>query len=222
MSSNTLYKSVLVMVMLIVILISCNKQNTPTETDKKGDEIIQTNRIYHSQVPLISDSALAIVQGLFQKNKLSLSNLQVDTLIDDNLGNHHVRCFQFYQNLEIFTGDVTFHFNNKDIYYTLSGELITGIAIDTIPKVSMGDIGNLFYNEIANDPDKKDSLSSFLSQGFNAELGIYGLNAGNSYAPRNFVLAWKMTVANGLEYPFAYIRADYSFYLIDYDNGVRY
>lgn len=216
---NTYYKSLLVLTTLLVMFISCTKQNSPTQNDKEGIVAVKINRTYHSQTPLVSDSEFVIVQDLFQKNNLSLSNLQVYRLQTDNLDRHHVRCYQFYGNLEYFTNEVIFHFNNQDIYYFLSGDLITNISLDTIPKVTATDAGTLFYGEIASDSWYKDSLSSFQRQGLDAELGIYDLNAGISYTPTNFVLAWKMTVANGRDYPVGYVRAD-SLSLIYYFNGV--
>jgi len=181
---------------------------------------IQTKRIYHTQSQLISDSAMAIVQGLFQKNNLSLSNLQVYRLQTENLGYHHVRCYQFYQGLNIFNNEVIFHFKNRDGYSSLSGELITSVTIDTVPKISVNVAGVWFDSQIAHDSRYKDSLNSFRHQGFNAELGLYDLNSGVSNMPKNFVLAWKMNVANRRRgYPVGYVQAD-SLRLIYYFNGV--
>jgi hypothetical protein len=215
---QSLHKSAWVMVILIIILLSCKKQSTPTETNSKGNEIIHINRLYHTHAPLISDSEFVIVQVLFQKNNLSLSNLQVYKLLTNN-SYHFVRCYQFIYGLELFTNDVVFVFDGHDNYNSLGGELITSIALDTIPMVTTNDAGTLFFNEIKSDPWYKDSLESFLNYGFNAELGIYDMNTGTSYAPLHFVLVWKLTVTNGMEYPVGFIRAD-SLHLIYYFNGI--
>lgn len=195
----------------LLIFISCS---SPTESNG----LFQTKRVYHTENQLISNSEMAIVQGLFQKNNLSLSNLQVYRL-DLHDDYHYVRCYQFYNNLELFTNDVVFTFNNQDILSFIGGDLITSITVDTRPKVSEKDAGTLFYGEIKNDWRFKDSLSSYGGQCFTAELGFYNLNSGMSSAQNNFVLAWKMKIANGSEYPYGYIRAD-SLRLIYYTNGI--
>jgi hypothetical protein len=76
----------------------------------------------------------------------------------------------------------------------------------------------LFCNKISSDRWNKDSLNSFLNYGFNAQLVLYDLNVGTNSAPL-VVLTWKLTVANGSEYPVGYIRAD-SLSLIYYFNGI--
>jgi Zn-dependent metalloprotease len=218
---NNYSKSILLALIIIMTAISCKEQDGLTENNQKRNEILQTTRIYHAHTPLISDSAMAIIQRLFQKNGLTINNLQVVQLSTDNLGYNHVRCLQFFRDIEIFNEEVIFHFNNLDVYYNLSNELIARVDVDTMLKVAMNEASNLFYREIAADPLFQDSLTSFRSQGFNAELGIKNLNAGIGNVPKHFVLAWRMTITNGWKYPFGYIRAD-SLYLIYYFNGIIY
>jgi Zn-dependent metalloprotease len=210
-------KSAIIVLFFAMIFCACNEQNTPSEADKT--ELIQINRIYDTQNQLISDYAMNIARNLFQKNGLSLSNLQVWRLNSDNLGHHAVKCYQFYQGLKFYTEDIIFQFDSQDIYYNLSGELFESINIDTIPKIAICDAVTLFYKEIAADNWYKDSLSYFCRQGFNAELGIFNLNSGIGNASKDFVLTWKTTVAGGWKCPVGYIRAD-SLRLIRYANGV--
>jgi hypothetical protein len=198
--------------------VSCKNQITSTEDDNKVYGVVNINRIYDQQKRLISDSEFVIVQSLFQKNNLSLSNLQTYRLLT-NHGWRYVRCYQYYHGLELFTNDVVIIFDSLGIYSTTSGDLISSIPIDTIPGVKMKDAGILFYDQIVSDPWYKDSLNSFRSRGFSAELGIYNLNAGTGDSQMRFVLTWKITVTNRGDYPVGYVRAD-SQHLIYYSNGI--
>jgi hypothetical protein len=216
---NKLYK-ILFILPFIVGLNSCI-----TENEDKVTAIIKTNRIYPSLIPAVSDSEFAIVKSLFDKNNLTLSNLKVYQLLE-NQSRYHVRCYQYYSTvgfrnnlLELFRNDVVFNFDKNNNYSSLGGELINKIYMDIIPKVPMEEASNLFYDEINSDSWQKDSLESYYQEGFNAELGIYDLNAGQSYAEHNFVLSWRITIANNLSYPQAYVRAD-SLKLIVYWNGI--
>jgi len=178
---------------------------------------IKTNRIYHSQTYNITDSAFAFVRYLFEKNNLSLSDFHVYQL-NTNMGSHHVNCHQIYNGLEVFPDNVTLTFDNNDNFIYLGGKLINRITIDTIPMVASSNANILFCNKISSDRWNKDSLNSFLNYGFNAQLVLYDLNVGTNFAPL-VVLTWKLTVANGSEYPVGYIRAD-SLSLIYYFNGI--
>lgn len=210
---------IILVLILFVLISSCRNQNSPTEFEIIGGEFIKTTIINNPQEQLISDSAFAIVKSLFQKNNLSLSNLQVYRLLILD-GFSYVRCYQFYQGYELYTNDVVFVFDKQGLFNSRSGDLVININIDTKPNLNADIAGNLFYREIENDPWYKDSVNYFLHQGFNAELGIYDLNAGSGNAQKHFVPAWKMTITdNEFPYPIAYIRAD-SLSLIYYTNGL--
>jgi hypothetical protein len=199
---------------LALIIVAC--KDSSTGNNNGPESMVTTYRIYNTQSPLISDSAMTIVRNLFQNNGLSLNNIQVWRLNSDTLG-HTIKCHQFYQGLQLFMQEVYFHFNKQDTYYALTGVMINNITIDTLPKVALNTAGGEFYVQISNDSWYHDSLSAFCNYGFNAELGYFDLNR-SSYS-KNFVLAWKITIANGREAPMAYIRAD-SLQLIQYANGV--
>ncbi|MHB8132448.1 MAG: hypothetical protein ACYDEX_26135 [Mobilitalea sp.] len=198
---------------IFIIISACNT----VENDSEIETIVKTYRIYPSLHPLVTDSEYAIVNSLFSKNNLSLSNLKVYRL-QENKG-YHVRCYQFYNSLELFTNDVVFNFDANNNYTSLGGKLINSIDIGFLPKVLMQEASNLFYKEINSDWYQKDSLDSYYNYGFNAELGIFDLNYGHSNAQENFVLAWRLTINNKSDYPKAYFRADL-LELIYYSNGV--
>lgn len=210
----------LILINLLSSISNCQNTQVPESSRSGAIVSVQTNRIYNTRGQIVSDSVMAIVKDLFRENHLSLSNIQVYRLNVGPSGYYHVRCYQFYQGLELFTGRVTFHFKNR-LYYHLSNELITGVALDTMPKISMNTAGIWFDGQIARDPQFKDSLNAFRDHGYNAELGIWDLNSGVSNMPKNFVLAWQLTVANEKKFPIGYVRAD-SLRLIYYDNGIRY
>jgi Zn-dependent metalloprotease len=210
----------LILINLLFSLLNSQPSHVPGSPKGRVMAPLQTNRIYNTQDQLISDSAMAIVKDLFQKNNVSLSNLQVYRLITEPSGYYHVRCNQFFKGLKLFANEVIFHFKNR-FNSSLTGELITGVTIDTVPKVSVSTAGAWFESQIAQDFQFKDSLNAFRGRGYNAELGIYELKSGVSTMPKNFVLAWKMNVAYSKGYPVGYVRAD-SLRLIYYDNGVRY
>jgi hypothetical protein len=206
--------------LLAIIFISCKKEQAPTEISETNDCLVQTNRIYHSMAPLISTSDSILVQSLFQKNNLSLLNIQVWFLSKDVyfVGDHYVFCDQYYHGMHIFPSEVIFWFNDQDILYNTVGELIDRITIDTIPRVTTDSAGILFCHAIATDSLFKNSLSSFRSYGFNAELKINNLDYDKESIPKRFLLVWYLTVANGSKYPAGCVRAD-SLSLLYYDNG---
>jgi len=212
MFSNSLIK-VIGILSIFLIAFACNTIENVSETKA----IVKTFRIYPSFEPLVTDSEYTIVKRLFSKNNLSLSNLKVYRLREQT--GYHVRCYQYYDSLEVFSNDVVFSFNLNEIFTFLGGKLIDNINIDFLPKIPMEDASNLFYKEISTDEYQKDSLVAYINYGFNAELGIYDLNAGKSYDQENFVLAWRLTINNNSKYPYAYFRADV-LELIYYSNGV--
>ena len=197
-----------------------------TDNQEPAISIVKTDRVYSSTIPAVNDSEFEIVKSLFNKYKISLSNLKVTRLVNENNNVYIVHCAQYYIPsgtlnfmLEYFSNDIVFSFNENIDQYTVIGELIDNLNIKIYPKVTMEAASNLFYSEIKNDWYNKDLLSAYSKGGFNAELGIYDLNAGRSYVEHNFVLAWRLTTNNGYTYPLAYIRADY-LELITYSNGV--
>ncbi len=196
----------LLLIFIELFLISCSNPNEP----EQKNPVFNTNRIYSSMDHIISDSDLNLVLTLFQKNNINLENLKIELLTKDiySLGDRYVFCDQFYKGLLYFDSRVIFWFNKEDSLYNQVGELYTNFSINVTPKISEYDASNLFYHKIASDSLFIDSLQSFITKGSNAELGIFNLNIGNNSTSQNFVLAWKLTIANGTKYPTAMIRAD--------------
>jgi hypothetical protein len=197
------FKSIAVSLLLTMIFLSCKEVTTPSE-----DNTLKVNRIYSAQTPLISDSSFTIVQGLFQKNKLSLTNYRVVNLFIYFDKTKTVWCYRFCQGLDLFAHEIIwFYFDSSNVYRGLSGDT-SAINFSLAPAISMNDAAMTFYSRINSDTLYKDSVDYFRRQGINAELGIYNLNSGISYAKAHYVLTWKLNVANYWKYPEAYIRAD--------------
>ncbi len=149
MPVNILQRPAISFIILALIFGACRDSSTGNN-DESGNTFA-TYRIYHSQNPLLPDSAMAIVQSLFLSNNLPLSNLLAYRLQSDSSGYHHVRCYQFYNGLEFFYQDVIFHFNNQNTFYSLSGELAAHGTFDTVPRVPINIIGKEFSKDISHD-----------------------------------------------------------------------
>jgi Zn-dependent metalloprotease len=167
---------------------------------------------------LIAESDFNTVRSLFSTNNLSLDNFLVYRLQKDDLGYKHVRCYQYVNNLQVFSDDVIFHFNTQNKYYFLSGEIISWINISSDPKMSKNEVMKLFLELV--DDDGNYSSISLKDECFQCEIGYYDLNAGTGNETHNFKLAWKIK-REASDFPFAYIN-DTDKTKIYYDNGIRY
>jgi Zn-dependent metalloprotease len=197
-----------IFVLLIFIsLVSCEELKICTDEIKGKPE----NN-------LIVESDFNTVKSLFSTNGLSLDNFLVYRLQKDELGYKHVRCYQYVNNLQVFSDDVIFHFNAQNKYYFLSGETINGIDISSDPNMNRSEAVELFLKTA--DEDGRYTRNSLKDECFQCEIGYYDLNAGISYASHNFRLAWKIKCEDS-DFPFAYIN-DTDKSMIYYDNGIRY
>lgn len=204
-----------VVIMAAFGFISCSKIPLPTDS---GDGGFSVHRVVHSQTPLVSDSEYAWVRTQFQKNNLSLEDLQVLSVMQSG-SIRYVRCSQFHRGLQIFYRDIVFSFNASGINDYIGGDTAIHITASPSPGVPMELAGAIFREQIGRDFWYKDSLGAFLKAGFDAELGFFDANGSAADAPENFVLAWKLTVTGRMPYPFAYVRAD-RIGLLQYWNGV--
>lgn len=197
-------KKITVLLVLICI-ISCEGSNYCTDIIKgKPDN------------NLISESDFNFVKSLFTTNNLKLDNFLVYRLQVDNSGGKHVRCYQYVNNLQVFSDEVIFHFNAQNHYYFLSGEIISGINLRSDPRMSKNEAVKLFLQFVDDDSfyksiDLKDDC-------FKCEIGYYDLNAGSGNETHNFKLAWKIQREES-DFPFAYIN-DTDASKIYYDNGI--
>jgi len=168
---------------------------------------------------VLSKSEMDVIKSLFNNNHLNYKELRFTRLQKDELGHHHVRCYQFINNLKVFTSDLIFHFDKNNRYYFLSGDLISAIDLNTKPSMNQDLIVEKFINALQDNiyiGDKEKIINGC----FNVEFGYYDLNAGIGYADAKFTKAWLIKPRNQ-DYPFAYIN-DKNSEVIYYDNGIRY
>jgi len=185
-----------------------------------NDSTFYVERIYSSRKHEASNSELKTINNLFTKNDLTLNNLRVYKLqSDDYLGFKLVRCDQFYDGLLLITEPVTFHFNNGGYLNYISGDMIDSLNIDTIPNISAESTGVTLYKCITCDLNSPQVLIN-KSTCFEAELGIFDINAGWSYRDKDFVLVWKVEPRNA-ESPQVIINAKTDS-LIRYYNGISF
>jgi Zn-dependent metalloprotease len=198
---------------LFVVIISCKK-------DKHENDFC-INRIFDSpRIQLISEEDFNEVKSLFVSNNLDYSNFQFFKFQTDNFGYHHARCYPFINNLKVFTNDLIFHFDKNNNYKSMSGHLVDGIDLDSIPSMDKKSVIEKYLNEINNDEFNSAKKDSIIKNCFELEFGYYDLNAGKSFSVKNFTKAWKV-YPKAKVYPFVYVN-DMTSNIIYYDNGIRY
>lgn len=166
----------------------------------------------------VKDSELSTIISLFRFNGLSYDNLLFTQLQTDELGHRHVDCIQYVNDLVLFTEHMNFHFDRMGKFYFRMGDVISGIEMNTEPELDMDEVRSVFFDNVKKDNFYGSSLEEIKKSCLHCELGYYDLNAGTSYAPHKFVLAWKIVPAsNG--YPMAYIN-DTDGSVIYYFNGI--
>ena len=173
------------------------------------------NVIRHSPAtPLLPESELKVIKSLFKSNRMDDSNYLFHRLDTDELGFKHVRCYQFVDNLKVFTEELIFHFNQNDSHYRISGHLIQSTGLDAKPSQSSSKVVEIFIQRIKQ--ERASIVDSTIVMGcFEAELGVIG----SEESAEKFEKAWKVNPA-GKEFPYAYIN-DKNAEIIYYDNGIR-
>lgn len=202
----------LVVFILCLGLYSCSQESDETQ--------YCTHRLHSSpRMSLVSNTDLDSIRVLFDRNQIDFNAYQFFKYEHDTYGSYHVRCYQFNQQLKLFSEDLIFHFNKNKNFYFLSGNLITTTGLDTIPTRSTNKIAGLFLEMLS-----KDSFNSgdkaIINGCFDLEFGYYNLNAGTGVITPDFAKAWWVKPA-GTDYPYAYVD-DVRGAIILYDNGIRY
>jgi len=206
---------------IIITLISCEEIEEDEEIivdncPLVNDSTFFVERINSSRTHKVSNSELKTTNNLFAWNDLTLNNLRVNKL-QTYLEFSVVRCDQFWDGLLLITEPVTFNFNNGGDLNYISGDIIDSINIDTIPNISAESTGVILYKCITSDLNAPRVLMH-KSTCFEAELGIFDINAGVGYTDKNFVLVWKVEPRNA-ESPQVIINAKTDS-LIRYYNGI--
>ena len=223
--------TIIIAISLCFSIVSCNKDNIENSYCIKNIQNSPTTTI-------LSNSEMDVVKYLFNRNQLDYTKYLFTKFQEDELGYHHIRCYQFANNLIVFTSDVIFHFDKNDNYYFLSDELINEINLNTKSLMTRDNIVEKYIDIVTNDEDflawlrlleemvKVDEtvevihIEDIIENCFDIEFGYYNLNAGISYAEENYTKAWKIKPSDR-DYPYAYIN-DEDLEIIYYDNGFRY
>ena len=159
-----------------------------------------------------SNEQLQIVRGLFVKNNIPLDGLVITRIAIEN-GRTHMFATQVYETLPAFSDQLSYHFDPEGKpSISENGNPYIGDKIETVNVSLKPTISALTaaYKLVPKIPGR------FLS----AELGLYDLNSGVSYAPQNFALVWLIKPV-GDDYPYAYVNAADG-KTIYYDDGIRY
>jgi len=200
---------IIISVALCFCTLSCKKE--------KNENSYCVNVIYNSPtITALSESEMEVVKYLFNLNQLDYTKYQFTRFEEDEFG-HHIRCNQFVNNLIIFYGDLIFHFDKNDSYYSLSGDLVNTINLNTTFSTKQDYVVEKFIDLVKH--DEMINYKDIIYECFEIEFGYYDLNDVTSTDP-HFVKAWKITPANK-EYPVAYLNDETSG-VIYYFDGIMY
>lgn len=199
-------------IFLLVGLNSCKKEESLNQ--------LNVNYIHDNPETIaLPEKDWNKIKALFEFNNLEYSNYIFYNLQTDELMNHHVRCYQFINNLKIFTGSLIFHFDKNDNFYFLTGDLINKIDLNTKPSMNQNDLRDIYLSELTKASINFHKLN-IAKNGINIEFGYYDLNIGISNVNQLFTKAWKVKPQN-TEYPFIFVD-DNTSKIIYYENGIRY
>lgn len=211
----------IVSVVLLSCFVSCVVTDPYVEPEMQENKYCITRMKDSPDSVLLSKEDFSIAKNLFEFNKLDDSNLQFYEMLKDDLGYYHVKCNQYTNGLKIFTENVIFHFK-QNICYFCSGNLITQLDLDTIPKMPADAVAEKYLERLEEDSFYQQSgLDAAIQQGcFEIEFGYHRNDASTGDSYNNYTKTWKIN-PKGKEYPYAYIN-DNTSEVIYYDNGIRY
>ncbi len=137
------------------------------ESDTSGS--VHIEGLLSSQVALGNEISASL--EFFEKNKSALflsdplKELTVDEVFHDVQGKTHVKFFQFYNEVKVYSGQLITHFDNKNNIKTVNGDLIRNITVNHIPSITSSE---------AVDKSVAD-LKSFFGNGsaYEAELVVF-------------------------------------------------
>jgi len=197
------------------ILICFSIMNFSCKTSKKGNstcvEVIQNSTFAGN----LTESEMYVIKSLFESNRMDFSKYHFYQLDKDDLGFHHVKCFQLINNLKVFSEELIFHFNKNNENYLTSGNVINSLKLDDKQSLNKNKAVEIFLGKITQ--EKASMVDKNIQKGcFEVEFGYYGLDGSKG----KFVKVWKVK-PKGKDHPYAYINDDNS-EIVYYDNGVRF
>lgn len=181
----------LIYFVLVVLTTCCEKENDNCNIDISG---MPKNH-------LVSNENLDFIKYLFNNNNLDYNNYLFYSL-QNELGNHYVRSYQYINNKRVFSGQLIFHFDDSDKLHYIVGNYFLEIDTNATFSPSLERLRELYINELEqnNSFDYFEIINGCLSM----ELGYYDLNAGINNTEYKFRKAWKIKPLRK-SYPYAYI-----------------
>ncbi|TSC67069.1 MAG: hypothetical protein CEO19_379 [Parcubacteria group bacterium Gr01-1014_73] len=205
-------KKIILYFTLILLLIGVGGYFFPTS--------IQVTRINTDIEHRVSANDLATARELFQRNNIEMGTLAIVQVTKDRHGITHVGGAQFYNGLPVFSGNITYHFDQSG--KTQDRSIIDGTNAILTSGERIGDLGISTGPSISASTAARKAREKMKSNYFfTAELRVLDLNAGTLYAKPNFVLAWRVMPKRADKYPYAEIDANNGS-VLRYDDGIRY
>jgi len=186
--------------LIFILLFSC-------KDDKEANEIRDYCYEDVTHVPgeiIIPEADYELATYLFEYNNIDYSNYQFYRVHDEPSGEHHIRCYQYRNNLKVFSNNLVFHFDENDAWYRTSGEIINEIPLDAEVRMSKKLVIQKFTEALL-----KDNSCHYTKEGidtccFKIELGYSG-----DFLPASeeiiFTRVWNVTIKHK-EYVFAKIN----------------
>jgi len=164
---------------------------------------------------ILPETEIKVIKSLFDGNRLDYKKIQFYQSDKDDLGFTHVKCYQYVNNLKVFSEELIFHFNRNNEHYLLSGNIINSTGLDAKQSLSKNKVLEIFIQKI--EQEKASIVGPAILNGcFDIEFGYTRLNDSG----KQFIKVWKVKPASK-DYPCAYINDDNS-EIINYDNGMRF
>lgn len=199
----------------MVLMSTACIENTNTDSDESPISI--EKKMGKPDHHLISQKELDITMQLFDANNLTYDSCQFYGFTEDQYGNTHIACYQFVNNLKVFTDPIFFHFNQSGVLTSLTNEVITGIDFYSAALMTDEDVVYLFLSRLDADDEYFGDKEEVRGGGFVIEYGYYDLNAGTGDSTNNFTMAW-MVIPNST-FPSSYIN-DVTQEIIYYHSGI--
>jgi hypothetical protein len=207
------------LVLLVIIavgLFSCEKTTIIPE-DSRCINLIVDNQ----NELLLNVQQLDTIKSLFERNNLNYSNLQFFK-IDSTPYGKYAEAYQYVNNLKLFTDEMIYHFDlNSSLTFMSDSQRVTTINLINVPRLTTGQVRYLFMKELEKDhfyTNTSNSADSIEIKCINVEFGYYDLNAGTSFQPKKYTIAWRVHPSYQ-EFPYAYIN-DRTGNIIYYFDGI--
>ncbi len=207
-------------------LLSC-REDAPVNPLQNGNGCIE-RRVLRVTDHTIATPAIPVVKNLFVRNGIDDGRYRYFQYSRDSTQTYFppyakfdskvVRVDQYVNGLRIFNAELAFGFKN-DAFSHQSGNPITSTALDTVPRLTIGQLRKRFIEDVER---FEQAGRQYQDTCLTAEFGYIVTNAGTGSAPASLIKAWRVTRKNAV-YPAEYPRACYrdsDGTRIYYDDGI--